>query len=89
MKTKTIISADGEQKNHLILIFDKDYSDGYRTVSIRPYLTTSHSFFKRVKIAIRYIFNFNGVESLWDDVIISKDNFKPLLQAVNFIKKSE
>lgn len=67
------------------------YVIGYiedKLVYISPHLQ-SKSFWYRLKYAIKYIFGYKCMFGCFDEILISKSNYKPLKNIVEFIEKSE
>ena len=70
---------------HQVVIY-KDESDGNKQISLCFHLVTYKNIFKRIWVAIKYIFGYKSKYGEWDSVIITKRNYLPLKESVEFIE---
>lgn len=80
----TILICDCHSPEHQILIY-KD--DEYREVTLCPHIITYRNIFKRILVAIKYVFGYKTKYGAWDSIIISKNNYLPLKEIVDFIEE--
>jgi len=70
------------------VIFRLDGSDSeYKTVYMYV-LLVRQGFFSRLKNGIRYILGYRCRYGHFDEVVITRDNFRPLEEVVDFIKET-
>lgn len=82
----TVLICDCGSAEHQIIIHkDKGFSEGYREVILCPHLITHRNIFKRILIAIKYIFGYKCKYGAWDSLIVSKQNYLPLKEVVEFL----
>lgn len=93
MKTntdKSLLVCSCENPEHQIIFYkDKNFSDDYREVLLSLHLTNYRNIFKRILVSIKYIFGYESKYGVWDTIIITKDNYFPLKDAVNFIEEKD
>jgi hypothetical protein len=70
------------------IIIHKD-TDEIKTVVLRTHLVTYKNIFKRSWVAIKYIFGYKSKYGHWDSMIITKNNYQPLKDAINFIDEKK
>ena len=89
LESAVLLCDCGSAEHQILIHMDKD--DGYREVILSPHLVTYRNIFKRIKVAVRYIFGYKCKYGSWDSIIVSERNYLPLKKAVEFIenKKSE
>ena len=84
-KPKCIICDCGSYEHQLFVYTDGDFSDNHREVIISPHLITYNNVFKRIWVAIKYIFCYKSKYGAWDEIVITKRNYQPLKDAINFL----
>lgn len=83
----TVLLCDCGSAEHQIIIHkDKDFSDNYREIILCPHLITYRNIFKRIWVAIKYIFGYKCKYGAWDSIIVSKQNYLPLKEAIEFLE---
>ena len=85
---RTFVLCDCGCDEHQMIIH-KDDSDNYKEVIISMHLTTYRNIFKRIWVAIKYIFGYKSKYGHWDSLIITDRNYKPLKDAIDFIEQSK
>ena len=73
----------------MLLWHDDEFADGYREVVLQPHLVTHENIFKRIVVAIRYVFGHRSKYGHWDSRIVESTNYLPLKRAVEFIEKKD
>lgn len=76
----------GSAEHQIIIHKDKDFSEGYREVILCPHLITYRNIFKRIWVAIKYILGYKCKYGAWDNIIVSKQNYLPLKEAIEFLE---
>jgi hypothetical protein len=87
MKDKIIICDCTSSEHQIVVRFDKDFSDKYREVFLDIHLITYKNIFKRIWISVKYICAYKCRYGHWDEIIITKDNYKPLKKIIKFLEK--
>lgn len=83
----TVLICDcGSAEHQIIIHMDKDCSECYREVILRPHLITCRNVFKRIFVAVKYICGYKSKYGAWDSIIVSKQNYLPLKEAVEFLE---
>lgn len=89
MERDVIFCSCGSAEHQLLVWHDDEFADGYREVGLQPHLVTYQNIFKRIFVAIRYIFGYRSKYGHWDSIIIDSTNYLPLKRAVEFIEKKD
>lgn len=89
MKRDVIFCSCGSAEHQLLIWYDDEFSDGYREVGLQPHLVTYKNLFRRIFVAIRYVFGYRSRYGHWDSIIIDSTNYMPLKRAVEFIEKKD
>ena len=89
MERDVIFCICGSAEHQLLVWYDDEFADGYREVGLQPHLVTYRNIFKRIFVAIRYVFGYRSKYGHWDSIIIDSTNYLPLKRAVEFIEKKD
>lgn len=82
-----ILLCNCEKPEHQIIIYkDKNFYGGRREIIFTPHFYTHKNIFKRIIVAIKYIIGYKTKYGAWDSIIIDKNNYKPLKNAINFLE---
>jgi hypothetical protein len=84
---KIIICDCGSIEHQLAVYKDSDFPDGNKEVIISIHLNSYDGFLKRLWIATKYLFGYKSKYGNWDEIIITKDNYGPLKDAMEFLDK--
>ncbi len=87
--TEVLICACNSSEHQLVIHF-LDYNGeipNYKEVVISPHLVTYRNIFKRIRVAIKYIFGYKSKYGHWDSIIINDQNYSILKEAINFLEK--
>ena len=84
METK-ILNCECLTAEHQILIRFTEDEIG-KTVYLEPHLVTHNNFFKRVIVGFSYMFGYKCKYGNWDELVVSKVNYNPLKDIVEFIE---
>lgn len=63
-----------------------EYDPEYNHVYLEIHLTTHRNFFKRIWVAVKYIFGYKSNYGAWDNFIVDKKNKESLLKELIKIK---
>lgn len=86
-ETTSIIICECKSSEHQIIIHkDDDFENNHKLIYLSPHLYTYKNFFKRVIVAFKYIFGYKSKYGAWDSIIVSKENYQPLKDAVEFLE---
>jgi hypothetical protein len=81
-----IVVCDCQQNEHQIVV--RKYIDsGAKSVGLSFHLCTSQGLWARVVSAFRYIFKLQS--ETWDEVVITKENYLPIKNAIRFLDRLE
>lgn len=82
-----VIICDCGSVEHQIIIQKEEGNEiSEKEVYLQVHLKTYRSFFKRLYVGFRYAFGYKSRFGDWDCIIVSKQNYKPLKDAVRFIE---
>lgn len=84
--TDILLCSCGSHEHQIII--HKDIDDDVKSVSIHYHLTTYRNIFKRMWIAIKYVFGYKCKYGEWDSIIIDENNYKPLKDVIDFIENN-
>jgi hypothetical protein len=70
---------------HQIVINKADWGEG-KTAYLAVHLHNYRNFFKRVGVAVKYIFGYKCRYGHWDEFIITDENYKPFKRMVDFFE---
>lgn len=56
-----------------------------REVYLSIYLNSHNSFWKRIKIAIKYIFGYRSIYGDWDSISVTKENYHAFKDMIDFL----
>ena len=63
-----------------------EYDEKYNQIYVQIHLSTHKNFFKRIWVAIKYVFGYKSRYGEWDNIIIDKDNYHILAKELSKIK---
>ena len=84
-----IFCSCGSAEHQLLVWHNNEFSDEYRDVVLQPHLVTHENIFKRIVVAIRYVFGHRSKYGHWDSIIVDSTNYLPLKRAVEFIEEKD
>lgn len=83
-----LILCDCYSPEHQILILkDDSFGEDYKEVIFQYHLVTHRNIFRRIWVALKYIFGYKCKYGAWDETIITKDNYQPLKEVIEFLEK--
>jgi hypothetical protein len=73
-------------EHHIQLHYWKNNDNCFsREVYISPFLNTHRNFFKRVRVAIGYIFGYKCAYGQWDGMVVTKENYHAFKDMIDFL----
>lgn len=86
-----ICECRSDEHQYLIYYSDEEMPSGQTcpTVYIHPHLITYNSFWKRVWVAIKYIFGHRTKYGQWDEFMLRSSDADKLQDVVDYLKKTE
>ena len=85
METKILMCECVSAEHQILINFSED--EFGKTVYLDPHLVTYNNFFKRVIVGFKYMFGYKSKYGQWDEIILTKDNYKPLKDVVEFLEE--
>jgi hypothetical protein len=82
---KVIICDCGLAEHQLVITKDDEFVN-FPQVYIQPSLIHYNGFFKRLWIGIRYAFAYTSKYGQFDSIIVNKNNYGPLKEAIKFLE---
>lgn len=85
MNSEDIVICDCGSIEHQLVIY-KD-TDDPEEVIISIHLNSWTPIWKKIWVAIKYIFGYRSRYGHWDSMVITKRNYGPLKEAIEFLDK--
>jgi len=87
--TSILLCSCGSAEHQIIIYKDENFSDNYKEVVLCPHLITHKNIFKRILVAVKYIFGYKCKYGSWDNLIITTENYQPLKEAIEFLENNK
>lgn len=86
IETSVLFCACYASEHQIIIHKDNIFENGYKEVILEPHLVTHNNIFKRIWVAIKYIFGYKSRYGAWDSIIVTKDNYNVLKDVIEFLE---